>query len=362
LTAIRLPAWLNAGSVSYSAENDRLTQAADWFPGGATKLDVRSGVVPGQGTSGMVTGALNVTAQGTPNMSVQVFAGQAVIQGTVTQTQGAYVCTSDSTQTLAIAAANATNPRIDLVVVTVEDAQYSGAANDALLQVITGTPAASPAAPALPSNSIALAQVLVPASATSIVSGNITDQRTWTVSRGGILPCLSTARPASPYGGMSIYETDTSISRIWDATLAAWVQIGDAAPWTAYTPTWGGVTLGNGSSAGHYKLLGYKTVAICVQITFGSTTNVTGNINFTLPAGMSSAALTPNQLGLIRGFNNTLGGRFLGDFEFAGGNASLALFGPNGAATSIQAQMNATKPGAWSTADVIMGEGIVALA
>jgi hypothetical protein len=62
-------------------------------------------------------------------------------------------------------------------VATVNDAFYSGTTNNVTFAVVAGTPAASPAAPATPSNSISLATVLVGTSVTSISAGNITDTR-----------------------------------------------------------------------------------------------------------------------------------------------------------------------------------------
>jgi hypothetical protein len=59
-----------------------------------------------------------------------------------------------------------------------KDAYYTGAQNNVVFQVVVGTPAGSPVAPALPANSIALAEVDVAAGALSITSGDITDLRT----------------------------------------------------------------------------------------------------------------------------------------------------------------------------------------
>lgn len=233
MAAIRLPAWLNAGSVSYPAENDRLSEAASLAPGGASPA-ARSGVFPADGNS------LSVAQHGTPNMSVDVSPGQCAVQGTITTTQGVYICTSDSTVNLAIAAANATNPRIDVVVVTVEDAQYAGASNDALLQVITGVPAATPAVPAAPANSLVIAQIAVAAGATSIVAANITDVRVWTAARGGIVPCLSTALPAAPYSGMTVWCTDTKQIKTYDGS--AWFTAADEGNWQAVTAASGFVS------------------------------------------------------------------------------------------------------------------------
>lgn len=131
-----------------------------------------------QGVRSWVSGDLAVAQNGTPNMSVNVAAGQALINGTQnTTSQGAYEVLNDATVNLAIAASDPTNPRIDIVVAQVRDAAYSGANNDWLLAVVTGTPAGSPSPPATPANAIVLAQVAVAANATSITSGNITDKR-----------------------------------------------------------------------------------------------------------------------------------------------------------------------------------------
>lgn len=66
-----------------------------------------------------------------------------------------------------VVAANATNPRIDLVYLS----------ERGVISVATGTPAASPTAPATPKGVWELATVLVPANATSSASFTITDKR-----------------------------------------------------------------------------------------------------------------------------------------------------------------------------------------
>ena len=152
------PSWLQNGS--HPAENDRLTTQALWA------------------TTGIInTTSLEVTANTPANMSVNVASGWAAIVGTTQPNMGTYVAFNDATINLPITAADPTNPRIDLVCMTVNDSYYSGALDNVILQVIAGTPAGSPVQPALPANSISLATVTVPAAALSIVSGNISDQR-----------------------------------------------------------------------------------------------------------------------------------------------------------------------------------------
>jgi hypothetical protein len=152
------PSWLQAGS--YPAQYDRITAQALWA------------------TTGIInSSSLAVTANSPAGMSVRVASGWAAIIGTTTSNMGVYTIFNDAQDTLTITTADPTNPRIDLVCATVRDAFYSGANNDVIFQVIAGTPAGSPVAPALPANSISLATVAVGAAVTQINSGNITDTR-----------------------------------------------------------------------------------------------------------------------------------------------------------------------------------------
>lgn len=67
-------------------------------------------------------------------------------------------------------------------------------------------------APELPASSLALATVLVPASSSSVSSGNITDVRVFTAARGGIIPVpsLTTGPDAlTGYQGKMIYDRTT---------------------------------------------------------------------------------------------------------------------------------------------------------
>ena len=154
------PLYLQAGS--HSAENDR--------------LGLR-GLVGTQGV-GAGTNELAVSQSATPGMSVSVAAGWAWILGTTTASQGIYSLYNDAAVTLTISTAPSSNTRIDLVCLTVRDAAYAGSSNDCILQVVTGTAAASPVAPSLPASSLSLATILVGTSVTSIVNANITDTRT----------------------------------------------------------------------------------------------------------------------------------------------------------------------------------------
>jgi hypothetical protein len=152
------PSWLQNGS--HPAENDRLTTQALWATTGIIKDT-----------------SLAVTQNSPAGMSVLIASGWAAIVGTTQANMGTYVGYNDATTVLTVTTADPTNPRIDRVCMTVQDAYYTGSLNDVIMQVVAGTPAGSPVAPALPANSISLATVAVGAGATSITNANITDTR-----------------------------------------------------------------------------------------------------------------------------------------------------------------------------------------
>jgi hypothetical protein len=150
------PSWLQNGS--HPAENDRLTTKAIWQ------------------TTGIVNPTdLQITQNGGGNMSVNVSSGWAAIVGTTQVNMGTYMAYNDASTNLTITTASPSNPRIDLVVITINDAYYTGSLNNVSFQVIAGTPAASPTVPATPANSLALGQIAVGTSVTSILTANITN-------------------------------------------------------------------------------------------------------------------------------------------------------------------------------------------
>lgn len=135
-------------------------------------------------------------------LSVTVNPGFAIVQGSAAANSGAYAGTLDATATLTCATADLVNPRIDSVIVQFVD--NGNNTSTATVNIQTGTPAASPSPPAVPSNSIVLCNITVPANAVSLTSGNLSDQRNFLAAAGGIKPVSSssfypTTGPASGY-------------------------------------------------------------------------------------------------------------------------------------------------------------------
>lgn len=148
--------WMQGDSTTYTAAALRdLTNL--WWPGADGVLN-----------SG---GAMKVSAQGTPNMTVACADGWAKHAG--------YLGRNTASKNVTIATANASNPRIDLIVWRWQDQDNGDATNLGDFYVVQGTPSATPAVPSTTGLTCEkLAQVYVAAGTASIASAAITDVRT----------------------------------------------------------------------------------------------------------------------------------------------------------------------------------------
>lgn len=232
---------------------------------------VSSLVPPGGGI--ITTGDLAVTQTSTPSMNVSVGVGRCWIPGTNVgnvvggnfSSQAMYYGQNPSAYTVAITTADPINPRIDVIYAGVQDSQYAGTTNAGVIGVATGAPAGSPTVPAIPANSIALANVAVAANATSIVNANISAPT----------PALHALNPSFGNG-------------------------------TAYTPIWTGVTdFGSGGSlTGTYWVQGDR-VTVRSRAKFGASATIgTNAIYCPLPPGYPIAGTENAALGTGFHVNN----------------------------------------------------------
>jgi len=131
---------------------------------------------------GIKTGALNeleVFADFT-GMQVKVRSGQALVRGHYYQ--------NTAEVALSLEAADLSNPRVDTVVVELDPS-----ANSIVLEVVTGTPGASPTPePVVQTDAgiyqIKLAEIAVATGATTIAAGNVTDTRFYIEDFSGTVP------------------------------------------------------------------------------------------------------------------------------------------------------------------------------
>lgn len=157
-------------------------------------LDAQEGVID--------PGDLKVTQNGTPNMTANVAAGRCFVQADTGTRNGLYHCVNDATVNVAFTASHATLPRIDMLVLTINDSSDLGSASDTpVLSVVPGTATSGATldnrlgAATLPPNTILLADVLIPAAATTVTTANIRDRRLW--SRGAYRRIARSANAAA---------------------------------------------------------------------------------------------------------------------------------------------------------------------
>lgn len=208
------------------------------------------------------TGQAVVSQNGTPNMSVNVAAGLVLVE--ITNTNVAHGRTyktwfeSTSQVNLAIAAADATHPRIDRIIARIDvgdgtegSANPNANASDiGAYEVVQGTPAASPSAPAEPANSHTLALVTVGAGVTSIVTANIANAVEYVELRTDALQDVARVADlistANGKGARTIGVEDAAgnfaSTNVEDALAELLGMIGEVSDEAYDETTWNGVT------------------------------------------------------------------------------------------------------------------------
>lgn len=195
---------------------------------------------------------LMVISQNTPGQSVLVYAGVSVVSRG--PTNGPYLACFNTTSTINLDAADATNPRIDVVYVQVNDDAIgdAGSTNGATMAVVNGTPASSPTAPAIPAGAIPLAQIYrntVANSGNAISQSNLTDVRTSAGTAGGIRTYLpgDSLTAAGSHSGEFTFDIANYGLRYWLAN--AW----HGTVLKTYSGTWANgttdITVGTNSAA-----------------------------------------------------------------------------------------------------------------
>lgn len=151
---------------------------------------------------GVIAGGSALNATGAGAMQVQIAVGRALVQGT--EAQGAYPVAVTAPETLTVTDGNATNPRIDVVVLRVCDELYDTTGQTlARVELVTGAASATPTPPTLPPTSLRLWEITVPAGV-SAGTGGITwssalaDRRRYTAAYGGITPVVGACRSPVP--------------------------------------------------------------------------------------------------------------------------------------------------------------------
>ncbi|MFD7103117.1 hypothetical protein EYS09_32515 [Streptomyces kasugaensis] len=177
-----------------------MTVRAAWLlPTGQTREDTRLAPLGAMAPTselasrdGVIAGGNPLAATGTGPMQLQIGTGRALIQGTTPQ--GAYPVAVTSPETLTLADGDPQYGRVDAIVLRIHDGLYdTSEQTDAAVEVIQGTPLATPAGPTLPPAVLRLWEVTVPAGASAGTGGinwnsALADRRRYTAAYGAIIP------------------------------------------------------------------------------------------------------------------------------------------------------------------------------
>lgn len=230
---------------------------ASLLPRGVTGLTSAKG--------GTVAAGDFAVSAGTGN-SVNIAAGQAWVGGTQTN-QSMYYCFSASAVTGLAITPNGSNPLIAVVTASVNDQAYSGnpgvTNNEWDLLITQGTPAASPAIPSVPNNSLVLATIYVPASASSSASYSIVQGLATGVSGTTLTGSPGTLTVGAPAGRIYLGANQNTSTGVV-TTMANWV--GD---WFR-----GGVTFTTSGNPGLIvPVTGYYSVSVSICMAWTATAN-----------------------------------------------------------------------------------------
>jgi hypothetical protein len=170
-----------------------------------------------------------------------------------------------------------------------------------------------------------------------------------------VVVCTSSTRPSSPHEGMTIYESDTNLYKIYDGS--GWVTLLQPSAWTTYTP----VVKGSASGSSPATLDAASTSRYCRhgrQISWHGfakldallTSGITGTVYFDLP--VAADATFGWTIGPATGYDASANVGIHGVCALVSSTQMsmqyIAGTGPSGTPTSFEAS---AAPWAWTTDD-----------
>jgi hypothetical protein len=127
------------------------------------------------------------------------------------------------------------------------------------------------------------------------------------------------------------------------------------AGWASFTPSWTNITVGNGTSTGKKGYAG-KTTHFYAELTFGSTTSVSGAVALGFPdTAVTYLAHHPVGIAILRDVNVTTNYKGVAIWSTTAAMAihSLAVSGSN----VVTAALSSTAPFTWATGDFLFVAG-----
>lgn len=230
------------------------------------------GTVTNTGGVAPATGGFAANAQGSPDMTVAITAGVAYVTGTPTsQNSQTFRVKLTANQNVTIAANSSGSTKYDWIYIKLDATKLNGpnlAGDDVATLVTSRSTSSSSDDGTPPTYGYNIAKVTVANGASSISNGSIADTRVTS--------------------GVNASLTDGTVT-------PAKLQSGTGSTWAyaSWTPTFTGLTVGNGTLSAQYNQTG-KTVNFRVKFTLGSTSSVAAasDLIMTLPVTTISGIYT----------------------------------------------------------------------
>lgn len=296
---------------------------------------------------GGIVGASDFQITAGSGLHVVVSAGEAVVPGSSSSTQSGYYLRSTTSETLSIAAANPSLPRIDRVSLIIKDKAYTGSENKGEVAVETGTATAGATlanlngVAAAPTSSYTLGYVLVPANASSLEAADISN-----------ISEIATAAVAPLYLGSGLEPVSGQIADVSSGTIilpaprrnsivGCWNSSGSSEV-TVSSTTHGGSMYGDYTiAATTIKLLAYQHVLLIADgsnwliiagepkrtQTYGTEESAVAGTEYEPSATRPVYVFLSVSLHATSTGHLTVGGLTMGFWESAGANASVITTG-----------------------------------
>lgn len=159
---------------------------------------------------------------------------------------------------------------------------------------------------------------------------------------------------ANDYNG-NITNANISPSAAIDVGKLAGGTSGMFGSWLTWAPNWTNLTVGNGTVIARYVQLG-KLTEFWVEITFGTTTSISGNVSFSLPATAQAGYGIDHPIGISRMADSGVQG-YPGMLYMATTTTVRAVPMNASGTYAADAAMNATTPFAFGASDWMFCSG-----
>ena len=175
-------------------------------------------------------------------------------------------------------------------------------------------------------------------------------------ARTGVPVFATTATRDAAFGGTNKTLAEGQLAYIETGDIvqyysgSAWVDISPLSAWTTYTPTWTGLSVGNGTVTARY--VKFNTTAIVkLRLVFGTTSTMTGPADATLPVSPANYSGVP-MLGWAT-YQDSGGTIYSGAPAWISGSTVRFIRWINSSNNIVNAELSNVAPFTWGNTDTI---------